>query len=124
MPKLIEQPVSFHDTAVKGDEIQEFVGKISTGNTDVSIGILSFPEGWSEEPQTPEFDEYSLILEGTLIVDTDDGAVTVHASQGIVTYKGERIRYRTPEKDGVKYISVCIPAFAPELTNRETQKNY
>jgi ethanolamine utilization protein EutQ (cupin superfamily) len=120
MPKLIEKPVLFHDTAVKGDEIKEFVGRICTQTAGISIGLLTFPEGWSEPPQRPEFDEYSVILEGSLYVDTESaGTVIVRAGQGILTPHGERIQYRTPEQGGAKYIAVCLPAFASELTHRE-----
>lgn len=122
MPTLIEQPVCFRDAAVLGDEIREFVGRISTGNTDISIGLLSFPEGWLEPPQRPEFDEYSVVFEGTLYVDTESaGTIRVEAGQGILTPKGERIQYRTPKPGGAKYIAVCLPAFAPELAHREAE---
>ena len=120
MPKLIEKPVSFRDNAVQGEEIKEFVGRISTGTEKISIGLLTFPEGWSEPPQTPEFDEYSVVLEGNLYVDTESaGTVIVRAGRGILTPKGERIQYRTPEPDGAFYLSVCLPAFSPELAHRE-----
>lgn len=122
MPILIEQPVCFRDAAVLGDEIREFVGRISTGDTDISIGLLSFPGGWSEPPQRPEFDEYSIVFDGTLYVDTESaGTFRVKAGQGILTPKGERIQYRTPEPGGAKYLAVCLPAFAPELTHREEE---
>ncbi|MDR2754442.1 MAG: hypothetical protein LBC20_01930 [Planctomycetaceae bacterium] len=119
MPELIEKPVCFHDAAVRGEEIKEFIGRISTGTELLSIGLLAFPEGWSEPPQCPEFDEYTVVLEGNLYVDTESsGTLVVRAGCGILTPRGEQIRYRTPEPNGAKYIAVCIPAFAPEQTHR------
>ncbi|MDR2441407.1 MAG: hypothetical protein LBE12_18760 [Planctomycetaceae bacterium] len=119
MSELIEKPVCFHDTAVRGEEIKEFIGRISTGTELLSIGLLAFPEGWSEPPQCPEFDEYSVVLEGNLYVDTKSaGTLVVRAGCGILTPRGEQIQYRTPEPNGAKYIAVCIPAFTPGQTHR------
>ena len=122
MPQFIEKPVCFRDDAVRGEEIKEFVGRISTGTESLSIGLLRFPEGWSEPPQTPEFDEFSIVLEGKLYVDTESaGTLAIRAGRGILTPKGERIQYRTPEPGGAFYLSVCLSAFAPELTHREPE---
>ncbi|MDR0610980.1 MAG: cupin domain-containing protein [Planctomycetaceae bacterium] len=119
MPVLIEKPVCFQDAAVRGEEIKEFIGRISTGTELLSIGLLTFPEGWSEPPQCPEFDEYTVVLEGNLYVDTESaGTLVVHAGCGILTPRGERIQYRTPEPNGAKYVAVCFPAFTPEQTHR------
>jgi ethanolamine utilization protein EutQ (cupin superfamily) len=119
MPELIEKPVFFQDAAVCGEEIKEWVGRISTGTDELSIGLLSFPEGWSEPPQCPEFDEYTVVLEGNLYVDTESaGTLVIRAGSGILTPRGERIQYRTPEPNGAKYLAVCFPAFSPELTHR------
>ncbi|MDR2115748.1 MAG: hypothetical protein LBP87_05140 [Planctomycetaceae bacterium] len=120
MPELIEKPVCFHDAAVCGEEIKEFVGRISTKTELLSIGLLVFPEGWSEPPQCPEFDEYTVVLEGSLYVDTETaGTLIVRAGYGILTPRGEQIQYRTPEPNGATYIAVCFPAFSPELTHRK-----
>lgn len=122
MPRVIEKPAFFRDAAVQGDEIREFIGRISSENGDVSIGILTFPEGWSEPPQRPEFDEYSVVLEGALHIDTETvGTVVVRPGQGILTPRGERVRYRTPEPGGATYLSVCLPAFSPDLTHRDPE---
>jgi ethanolamine utilization protein EutQ (cupin superfamily) len=121
MPELVEKPVCFQDAAVRGEEIKEFIGRISTGTELLSIGLLAFPEGWSEPPQCPEFDEYTVVLDGNLYVDTESaGTLIVRAGCGILTPRGERIQYRTPEPNGAKYIAVCFPAFAPELTHRNS----
>ncbi len=120
MVTLIPNAVHFHDETVQGEEIREFVGRISTETDEVSIGLLAFPEGWSEPPQRPDFDEYTVVLEGTLYVDTDSvGTIPVKAGQGILTPRGERIQYRTPEPGGAKYLAVCLPAFSPAATRRE-----
>ncbi|MDR0703401.1 MAG: hypothetical protein LBF88_00260 [Planctomycetaceae bacterium] len=119
MPILIEKPVCFQDAAVRGEEIKEFIGRISTKTELLSIGLLNFPEGWSEPPQCPEFDEYTVVLEGNLYIDTESaGTLIVRAGCGILTPRGERIQYRTPEPNGAKYVAVCFPAFTPEQTRR------
>lgn len=122
MLKLIEKPVCFRDEIVQGEEIREFVGRISSETEELSIALLAFPEGWAEPPQRPEFDEYSVVLEGALYVDTETvGTVIVRPGQGILTRRGERIRYRTPDPGGASYLSVCLPAFALERAHREPE---
>jgi mannose-6-phosphate isomerase-like protein (cupin superfamily) len=117
MPCLIEAPTS---VPVESDErISEFVGRASTEDTTVSIARLVCPGGWSEPPQRPEFDEYSVVLSGLLVVEHDEGRVEVRAGQAVHTRAGERVRYLTPSPEGADYVAVCVPAFAFEATHRE-----
>lgn len=81
---------------------------------------MESPEGWFEPPQTPEFDEYTLVLRGLLRVETSSGAIDVRAGQAIVSHRGEWVRYSTPEAGGAEYIAVCVPAFSPQLVHRES----
>ncbi|REF30402.1 cupin domain-containing protein [Calidifontibacter indicus] len=101
-----------------GKIIDEHIGAASTGETAVSVAHMVAPAGWDEPFQTPQFDEYTVVLKGTVIVDHDGGRTEVNAGESIKTAAGERIRYSCgPE--GAEYIAVCLPAFSPETVGRE-----
>jgi mannose-6-phosphate isomerase-like protein (cupin superfamily) len=120
VPRLIETP-----TVVPGEgreEILEFVGQASTGEAAVSVARLRCPGGWSEPPQRPDFDEYTVVLSGLLVIEHDEGQLEVAAGQAAHTRAGERIRYRTPSPEGADYVAVCIPAFTFEATHRERDR--
>ena len=115
MPTLISAPVLI--PVPGGKLIAEFVGRVASGDTGVSIAQMSAPAGWDEPAQTPLFDEFTVVLEGAVDVETAEGVFTVTAGQAIITRAGERIRYSGP--DGAKYLAVCLPAFGPDLVQRE-----
>ena len=73
----------------------------------------------SEPGQTPDFDEYSLVLRGTLRVESRTGTLEVHAGQAVHTARGEWVRYSTPGADGAEYIAVYVPAFSPQTVKRD-----
>lgn len=101
-----------------GKIIDEHIGAASTGETALSVAHMVAPAGWDEPFQTPQFDEYTVVLKGTVIVDHDGGRTEVNAGESIKTAAGERIRYSCgPE--GAEYIAVCLPAFSPETVGRE-----
>lgn len=119
MPELVEKPNRFPQDGIC---IEEFFGRISDSRGEFSLGRLSSGQGWSEPAQRPEFDEYSLVISGALYVTAEDGSVTIaRAGQAVKTKKGERIQYSTPEPGGADYISLCIPAFSPELAHRDQE---
>jgi quercetin dioxygenase-like cupin family protein len=97
--------------------IEEFVGRASTGEAAVSIARMTSPPGWEEPAQRPEFDEYTLVLAGRLVVDHDGGRLEVGPGEAVHAKPGERVRYSTP--DGAEYLAVCVPAFAPETVHRD-----
>jgi mannose-6-phosphate isomerase-like protein (cupin superfamily) len=99
--------------------IEEFVGLVNTGRSDVSIARMKSPSGWAEPGQTPEFDEYSLVLRGSLRVETRDGVTEVTAGQAFLSPKGRWVRFSTPGPEGAEYISVCLPAFSAALVHRD-----
>jgi mannose-6-phosphate isomerase-like protein (cupin superfamily) len=119
MPTKIDQPTVIQAHGTPPKEIREFIGRVNTQTHDLSIAQMSSPPGWEEPGQTPEFDEYTLVLEGELVVETAAGEVTVSAGQAIITYRGEWVRYRTPGPTGCNYISVCHPAFSPQSVHRD-----
>ncbi len=99
--------------------IKEFVGCVNTGTREVSIARMESPVGWSEPGQTPEFDEYTLVLNGTLLVETRTGTLEVTSGQAVVAPKGEWVRYSTP--GGAEYVAVCLPAFTPDTVHRDPE---
>src|SRR5579884_4016294 len=115
MPTLIETATPVFVPG--GKAIDEYVGMINSKTDSVSVAHMRSPAGWSEPGQRPEFDEYTIVLKGTLHVEHEDGALDVRAGQAIVAAKGEWIRYSTPR--GAEYIAVCVPAFTELRANRD-----
>lgn len=119
MPDLIEKPTIVAAAGHPPKRIAEYVGRVNSATAAVSIARMQSPAGWSEPGQTPEFDEYTVVLRGSLRLETRSGTIDVHAGQAIIAHRGEWVRYSTPEAGGAEYIAVCLPAFAPELVHRE-----
>lgn len=119
MVKLIAGPTRVECAGNLPKEIEEYVGRVNSETDDVSIARMKSPPGWIEPGQTPDFDEYTLVLKGMLRVETRDDAIDVHAGQAIHVQKGEWIRYSTPEADGAEYVAVCLPAFSVDTVHRD-----
>ncbi|HEV3481110.1 MAG TPA: hypothetical protein VGR97_02155 [Candidatus Acidoferrales bacterium] len=117
MPTLIEQPTQVAAAGTKPKLIEEFVGRVNSKTAGVSVARMRSPAGWSEPGQTPEFDEYSIVLSGTLHVAYKTGKLDVRAGQAVIAHAGEWVRYSTPQ--GAEYISVCLPAFSPATVHRD-----
>lgn len=117
MPKLISKPTIIAAEGSKPKVIEEFIGRVASGDEPVSIARMKSPAGWEEPGQTPEFDEYTVVLSGVLRVTSRTGAVDVRAGQAVITRKGEWVRYSTP--GGAEYIAVCVPAFSPATAHRD-----
>jgi len=99
--------------------IEEYIGRVNSNTADVSIARMKSPSGWAEPGQTPEFDEYTVVLRGMLRVESKTGAIDVHAGQAVITRRGEWVRYSSPGAEGAEYVAVCLPAFSPETVHRE-----
>lgn len=117
MPTLIPGSTVVEAAGTQPKLIHEFVGRVNTGTSAVSVARMVSPAGWSEPGQTPEFDEYSVVLEGVLRVTHRGGHIDVGAGQAVIARAGEWVRYSTPE--GAEYVSICLPAFAPETVHRD-----
>ena len=117
MPELIDTPSRVEAAGTKPKLIDEFVGRVNTEEARVSIARMQSPEGWVEPGQRPEFDEWTLVLDGTLSVEHEGGALDVRAGQAVLVRAGEWVRYSTPE--GAHYVAVCLPAFSPETVHRD-----
>jgi mannose-6-phosphate isomerase-like protein (cupin superfamily) len=119
MPTLIEKPTRVEAAGNKPKLIDEFIGLVNSGTPQVSVARMRSPGGWVEPGQTPEFDEYTVVLAGVLRVESAQGVLDVAAGQAVITHAGEWIRYSTPNPDGAEYIAVCLPAFSPQTVRRD-----
>ena len=119
MPVHITEPTRITAAGNLPKLIDEYVGRVNTGTTAVSIAHMRSPGGWSEPAQTPAFDEYTVVLRGTLHVRHREGLLEVGAGQAVITRAGEWVQYSTPGEEGAEYIAVCLPAFSPDAVNRE-----
>ncbi len=119
MPTLIDSPSTIQAAGNKPKRIEEFVGRVNSQTTDVSIARMTSPSGWVEPGQTPEFDEYTVVLRGQLRVTSKLGVLEVEAGQAVIVHAGEWVQYSTPGPDGAEYIAVCLPGFTPESVHRD-----
>ncbi len=115
----IKQPTVIKAAGNKPKTIEEFIGRVNSKTEAVSIARMKSPSGWLEPGQTPEFDEYTIVLRGMLRVTTRNGAYDVKAGGAVIANKGEWVQYSTPGSDGAEYIAVCLPAFSPESVHRD-----
>jgi quercetin dioxygenase-like cupin family protein len=119
MPVFIASPAIVEAAGTPPKRIEEFVGRVNSKTGAVSIARMKSPSGWKEPGQTPEFDEYTVVLKGVLTVTTREGDRRVGAGQAIIVNKGEWVRYSTPDPEGAEYIAVCVPAFSPGMVHRD-----
>ena len=119
MPKLIANPTRITAAGNKPKLIDEFIGRVNSGESRLSIAHMRSPSGWVEPGQTPEFDEFTVVLKGALRVTHKDGTLDVAAGQAVVTSAGEWVQYSTPHPEGAEYIAVCLPAFSPQTVHRD-----
>jgi ethanolamine utilization protein EutQ (cupin superfamily) len=119
MPELIDGPSRVQAAGTKPKLIDEFVGRVNTGESRLSVARMQSPEGWVEPGQRPEFDEWTVVLDGALRVEHEGGALDVRAGQAVLVRAGEWVRYSTPDQGGAQYVAVCVPAFAPDTVHRD-----
>ncbi|HGY54713.1 MAG TPA: cupin [Caldithrix abyssi] len=118
MPMLIEKPTIIKPAGNKAKIIEEYIGMVNSATTEVSIAKMKSPSGWEEPPQTPEFNEYTLVLKGELSIKTEKGNFVVKAGQAFIAAKGEKVQYSTFGSEDAEYIAVCVPAFTEDTVNR------
>jgi mannose-6-phosphate isomerase-like protein (cupin superfamily) len=119
MPDLVTVPTRIVAAGNKPKAIDEYVGRVNTKTPAVSVAHMRSPAGWVEPGQTPEFDEYTLVLRGMLRVEHAGGALEVRAGQAVIARRGEWVRYSSPEADGAEYVAVCLPAFSLDTVHRD-----
>lgn len=120
MPTIINEPSVIESAGNKPKIIEEYFGRVNSKTEAVSIAKMTSPQGWVELGQRPLFDEYTVVLKGTLQVKTETETIDVKAGSAVLTKKGEWIQYSTPFDGGAKYIAVCLPAFSPDTVNRDS----
>ncbi|MBM3767493.1 MAG: cupin domain-containing protein [Acidobacteria bacterium] len=119
MPTLIQAPTRIAAAGNKPKLIDEYIGRVNSQTTALSVAHMRSPGGWVEPGQTPEFDEYTVVLRGSLHVEHTGGAITVNAGQAVIIAAGEWVRYSTPGDEGAEYIAVCLPAFSLGTVHRD-----
>ncbi len=119
MPTLIPSPTRIQAAGNKPKLIDEYIGRVNSKTSSASVAHMRSPQGWIEPGQTPQFDEFTIVLKGLLRVEYKDGSLDVAAGQAVIAHAGEWIRYSTPHQDGAEYIAVCVPAFSMETVNRD-----
>ena len=119
VPTFIAKPTRIEAAGNKPKLIDEYIGRVNSSTSAASIAHMRSPGGWQEPGQTPEFDEFTVVLRGTLRVEHQGGAIEVAAGQAVITHRGEWVRYSTPGSDGAEYIAVCLPAFGIDTVHRD-----
>ena len=119
MPTLIPTPTQITAAGNKPKLIREYIGRVNSQTSALSVAHMTSPSGWVEPGQRPEFDEYTLVLKGMLRVEHADGVIDVHAGQAIITHAGEWVRYSTPAPAGADDSAMCHPAFAMDTVHRD-----
>jgi len=118
MPELLKEPSIIVPAGNKPKRIAEYIGRVNNGESRLSIAHMTSPQGWQEPGQRPEFDEFTLVLKGTLVVEYEGGTLEVRAGQSVHAKPGEWVRYSTPHGD-TEYVAVCLPAFSPDTVHRD-----
>jgi mannose-6-phosphate isomerase-like protein (cupin superfamily) len=119
MPQLISNPTRITAAGNKPKLIDEYVGRVNSAESRLSVAHMRSPSGWVEPGQTPEFDEFTVVLKGMLRVTHKNGALDINVGQAVVTRAGEWVQYSTPQAEGAEYIAVCLPAFSPQTVHRD-----
>lgn len=119
MPTHIPAPTRIAAAGNKPKEIAEYVGRVNSRTSTLSVAHMKSPAGWVEPGQTPRFDEYTLVLRGMLKVEHRGGEIAVRAGEAVIAHAGEWVRYSSPEADGAEYVAVCVPAFSPDTVHRD-----
>jgi mannose-6-phosphate isomerase-like protein (cupin superfamily) len=119
MPTLVAQPTRIQAAGTKPKLIDEYIGRVNTKTSPVSVAHMRSPQGWEEPGQAPEFDEFTLVLKGTVRVRFKGGEMDVTAGQAVIAHAGEWVQYSTPLDGGAEYIAVCLPAFSMETVHRD-----
>jgi len=119
MPTLVPQPTRIQAAGTKPKLIDEYIGRVNSKDSTVSVAHMRSPQGWIEPGQTPEFEEFTVVLTGTLRVRHKSGELDVPAGQAVIARRGEWVQYSTPNEGGAEYIAVCVPAFSVETVHRD-----
>ncbi|MDD5450469.1 MAG: hypothetical protein PHT49_01035 [Desulfovibrionales bacterium] len=117
--KIINKTTKINAAGSPPKQIEELIGLVNSKDDDVSIARMRSPEGWSEPGQIPDFNEYTIMLKGTLKIETKNGISEIKENEAVIIERGEWVKYSTPYKYGAEYIAICIPAFSPKRVHRD-----
>src|ERR1041385_4011719 len=120
MPTRTAQPTRIQSAGNKPKLIDEYIGRVNSSTAALSVAHMHSPGGWQEPGQSPEFDEFTVVLRGVLHVEHREGVLEVRAGQAVIAHSGEWVRYSTPEPEGAEYIAVCMPAFSSDTVHRDS----
>jgi mannose-6-phosphate isomerase-like protein (cupin superfamily) len=121
MPTKISHPSVINAAGTKPKRIEEYIGRVNSNTDAVSVARMVSPAGWQEPGQCPEFDEYTVVLNGMLRVESANGILEIRAGEAVIAPAGKWVRYSTPHPEGAEYIAVCLPAFSPETVHRDEE---
>lgn len=121
MKPHIKEPTQIKSAGNKPKIINEFIGRVNSGTSELSIARMKSPQGWEEPAQSPDFDEYTLVLAGEVHVKTPDKTFIIKAGEAFIAEKGRKVQYSTPGSIGAEYIAVCLPAFTPDTVHRKDE---
>jgi ethanolamine utilization protein EutQ (cupin superfamily) len=121
MPTHFKSPSIINAAGTKPKIIEEYIGRVNSKTSALSVARMKSPSGWVEPGQAPEFDEFTVVLKGMLRVTSRGGIIDVHAGEAIIAHKGEWVQYSTPDSDGAEYVAVCLPAFSMETVHRDEE---
>jgi mannose-6-phosphate isomerase-like protein (cupin superfamily) len=119
MPTHITKPTVIQAAGNKPKVIEEFIGRVNSQTSELSVARMKSPTGWVEPGQTPDFDEYTLVLRGTLRVTTKESTLDIAVGQAVIAHRGQWVQYSTPGEGGAEYIAICLPAFSPAMVHRD-----
>ena len=119
MPTVIANATRIQSVGNKPKVIDEFIGRVNNSESRLSVARMRSPSGWQEPGQTPEFDEFTLVLRGVLRVEYKGGTLDISAGQAVIAHAGEWVRYSTPQPEGAEYVAICLPAFSPQTVHRD-----
>jgi mannose-6-phosphate isomerase-like protein (cupin superfamily) len=119
MPTKINGPSIIQAAGTQPKRIEEYIGQVNSSTHALSVARMISPAGWQEPGQRPAFDEYTVVLDGRLRVESEDGTLDIRAGEAVITHADQWVRYSTPEPEGAEYIAVCLPAFSPETVHRD-----
>jgi mannose-6-phosphate isomerase-like protein (cupin superfamily) len=119
MAQLIKNPSIIQAAGTGGKIIKEFFGRVNSNTSEVSIAMMNSPKGWEEPGQCPHFNEYTVVIRGSLRIKTKKEEFIVSEGMGILTSSDEWVQYSSPFEGGAEYIAICLPAFSPDIVNRD-----
>ena len=116
--KKISSPSIIESAGNKPKVIEEYIGRVNSSTDSISIAKMSSPPGWEEPGQKPQFDEYTLVLNGILKVQSKTETAFIKEGEAVIVNSGEWVQYSTPN-EGAEYIAICLPAFSLDTVNRD-----